>query len=79
MILQHTLNDDQLTIVLHYTAHTGIYDDLPYTGTFGITALHIQKEVENEVVQQSQIGWLTSERATELLEGKQAEVFAEGE
>ena len=59
--------------------HTGIYDDLPYTGAFGITALHIQKEVENEVVQQSQIGWLTSERATELLEGKQAEVFAEGE
>lgn len=64
-----------LKISLNSLILLGIYDDLPYTGTANISPQHTA-DVTSEV---SKIGWLSSERATELLQGSVAVQFVQGE
>ena len=53
---------------------SGIYDDLPYTNNVNISPQH-PADMTGEV---SKIGWLSSERATELLKGPTAAQFVQG-
>jgi hypothetical protein len=64
-----------LRISLNSVILTGIYDDLPYTGTVNNSPPHTA-DVTGEV---RKIGWLSSERATELLQGPAAVQFVQGE
>jgi hypothetical protein len=64
-----------IKISLNSVILTGIYDDLPYSGTVNISPQHTS-DVTSEV---SKIGWLSSERATELLQGPVAVQFVQGE
>ena len=63
--------------ILNIESHflTGIYDDLPYTSTANINPPH-PADMTGLV---SKIGWLSSERATELLKGPTAVQFVQGE